>query len=304
MDAQIDKENISFSFEEQGIITDDFDVSSLPLQTNYGNIEGTDGTIDYGATYGQRTINMPFRFESADSLDYPLFRDFIFGLILDKSPFYIRERRRLSHQSYGFETPGQEMIIPEDYKNKFISGKRYKVRLQNTFNLDQMRKRGKGEFTFETTDLPFAESIGTTQDIQDNGISSDSELWGIGMGLITDEDSLIYTHTSNSFRIYNAGNEPVHPFQQDLKITISEVVGSTSFLELKNNTNGSTFKVNEAVTGSQTIVLDGPNITSNGLAFLRSTNKGFIELEPGWNDFTISGSTSAKTAFDFRFYYR
>ena len=63
------------------------------------------------------------------------------------------------------------------------------------------------------------------------------------------------------------------------------------------------FRINEFVSNDRTIMLDGANITSNGLQYLRQTNKGFIELDPGWNLFTISGASRAKIDFDFPFYY-
>jgi len=306
MDAEITKlDGTTFSFEEQGIRITDFIVSSLPIQSEYETIEGRDRRVDKGATFGPRTIRTPFYFEAYDLLDWPLFRDYIFSLVLEKEPFYIREKRRMSHRPYKYEIPGQEKVINTEYLPQYIGGKRYLVRLQNTFDLDQIYKNGKGSFTFETVELPFAESIGTTQDIQSSGLTSESELWGFGMGLSDDPDSLVYTHEGKtSFRIFNAGNLPIHPFDQDLKITISNVVGSTEYFELKNKTNNTAFHVNEAVSNIQTIVIDGPIVKSNGLAFLRSTNKQFIELVPGWNDFEITGATSAKVEFDFRFYYK
>src|SRR5699024_1545094 len=136
-----------------------------------------------------------------------------------------------------------------------------------------------------------------------DGISANEELWGFGMGLIADNESLKYTHTGTLFKIFNAGNVPIHPFEQELKITISDVVGSSDYLELENTTNGTIFRVNEGVSSSQEIVIDGANITSNGLQYLRQTNKQFIELDVGWNDFRINGATDAKVSFDFRFYY-
>ncbi len=135
-----------------------------------------------------------------------------------------------------------------------------------------------------------------------SGIVSDDELWGFGMGLIADDDSLIYTHTNTSFKIFNPGIE-VHPFEQDLLIEISDVKGSTDYLQLKNQTTGDIFKVTEAVNDNQLIKLDGPNITSNNLQYLRKTNRKYITLAPGWNEFRLTGADSAKVSFDFRFYY-
>src|SRR5699024_3368090 len=66
-----------------------------------------------------------------------------------------------------------------------------------------------------------------------SGINSDDELWGIGMGLIADDESLIYTHTGTGFKIVYLRVE-VEPFEQDLTIEISEVECSTRYLKLEN----------------------------------------------------------------------
>src|SRR5690625_4588956 len=209
--------------------------------------------------------------------------------------------RRVKKLAYAFVDTNEPARMGPDTDNRFIGGKRYLVRLQNVFELQQIETTGEGELIFETTELPFAESIGTTQDIQNNGINANDALWGFGMGLIADDESLIYTHTGTSFKIYNAGNVPVHPFDQDIKITIDNIQGSTSYFELRNTTTGDTFRVNEGAIG--TIVLDDSNITRNSLNYLRQTNKQYITLAPGWNEFDILGATSARVLFDFRFYY-
>lgn len=305
MDAQIIKKNgESFNFEDFNVIVKDFIVSSIEIKPQYGDVDGSDKQVDYGATYGIRTIRIPFIARARDYHDYPLLRDLLFEKVLDKDSFYIRERRRVKKLAYAFVDPSEPANMDESTDNQFLGGKRYLVRLRNTFELEQMVFDGEGELIFETTELPFAESIGTTQIIQQNGINANDELWGYGMGLIADDDSLRYTHGSRTFRIYNAGNVPVHPFEQDLKITIRNVVGSTNTFELRNTTNGTFFKVDEAVSSSQTIIIDGPKVTRNGLNYLSKTDYEFIELAPGWNHFSISGATSAEVEFDFRFYYK
>lgn len=305
IDIQIKKENgESFTFEQYGIIVKDFIVSSIPLDPVYAKPEGSDRRVDYGATYDARTIKVPFEARAHDLHDYPLIRDFLFEKINDKEPFYIREMRRTKKLAYAFVDTNEAPRMMEGTENRLLGGKRYLVRLQNTFDLDQMELDGEGELIFETTELPFAESIGTTQDIQRNGISANDELWGFGMGLIADDDSLKYTQTGTSFRIYNAGNVSIHPFEQDLKITISNIQGSNSFFELKNETNGTVFRVNETVSNDKTIVLNGPTITINSLNEFRKTNKTYVELVTGWNQFKIAGATNATVSFDFRFYYK
>lgn len=312
MDLEITKKDgTSFLLSDYGIYIDDFNVGSIPIESNYGTPEGSNRRIDYGAAHGVRNIRVPFHLKAHDLLDYPLLRDVLFSLVLDTESFFVRELRRPKFLTYDFVDVIEGALDDEgkrkwsdDSKNVYVGGKRYLVRLQNTFDLEQIKHDGEGELTFETTELPYAQSIGTTQDIQQNGINADDELWGFGMGLIADDESLIYTHTGTSFRIYNAGNVEIHPYEQDLKITIDNVQGSTGYLQLKNETTGDTFRTTEAVSNNQAIALDGPNVTSNGLQYYRKTNHRFITLDPGWNEFTVTGASSARVAVDARLYYR
>lgn len=302
MDIEVNKKNgETFNLESIGIMVKDFVVSSISIDSVYSELDGSHRRVDHGATYGTRTITVPFVLRAYDLLDFPLLRDFLFSLVVDTESFYVHEKRRAKKRNYGFVDTTERAKMDTDTDNKLVGGKRYLVRLQNTFDLDQVELDGEGVLVFETTELPFAESIGTTQNIHIDGINAEKGLWGFGMGLIADDESLIYTHTANTFRIYNAGNLPVHPFEQDLKITIDNVVGSTSFLQLENETNGSVFRVTEAV--NQTVEIDGANVTINGLQALRKTNREYIELDVGWNTFKLTGATSARVAFDARFYY-
>lgn len=279
------KSGESFRLSEYNVKALDFLVSSPPIQSNYGDIEGRDGTIDYGATIGQRYISVPFRVSAFSSVDFPAVRDFLFSLVVRKDAFYVQEFRT---------------VESDDFASYYGGDRRYLVRLQNTFEINQTIATGSGELSFETVESPYAETPWTTL----SGLPTDPQRWGFRGLPPVDVETLSYVHTGTSFRIYNAGNVAIHPFDHDLVITIKDVVGSTSSLELENVTSGTLFKVNEAVTSDKTIILNGPSVTSNGLQYLRSTNRQFIELVPGWNDFVVRGATSATVSFDFRFYYR
>ena len=307
MDVQINKKNgESFTLEQYGILVKDFIVSSIPLEPVYGSVEGSDRKIDYGANYGTRTITVPFRIQAYDLMDFPLLRDVLFDLVVSKESFYVREMRRAKKLSYAFVDPTEPARMDPDTDNRLVGGKRYLVRLQDTFDLDQVEADGEGELIFETTELPFAESIGTTQDIQRNGINAEDGLWGFGMGLEAIDETLIYKHNAvvgKTFRIFNAGNVPIYPFEQELKITISNVVGSTERFQITNLTNGSRSRIDVPLKQTDKVIYDGPNVTRNSLAFLRDTRKDFIELSPGWNNFQIYYCDRATVEFDFRFYY-
>ena len=256
----------------QGLRPLDIFISSIEKNRQTDSIEGRNGIITRGQTDARRTIELSVGLLSNDTQDYRLLRNKAYQFFSDDE-FYVSE--------------------------KYDKGKRYKVSVIESYLPDRLSKDvAQIQFMCSVVDLPYAESIGTTQDIDQNGIDSEDDLWGYGMGLI--DEPLKYTHSTRTFSIYNAGNVPIHPFEQDLKITI-EGINADEFT-LTNLTNGTEFKITESVSDNQTIVLDGPNITSNGLAFLRSTNKQFIELEPGWNEFEVS--TDATISFGFRFYYK
>lgn len=304
MDAEIiKKDGTSFRFEEYNISVKDFLVSSIPLETQYGQVEGNDGRVDLGASYRARSITIPFALKAPSLIAYSLHRDLLFKLINSREPFYIRELRRAKRMSYAFVDTNESARMDSTSDNQYVGGKRYMVRLQSTFDLEQFDVYGEGELVFETVEMPFAESIGKTRDIDENGLNYNDALWSYGMGLNYEDAAQLYSHQGTSFSIFNASDISIHPYEHDLKIEISEVVGSTEFLEIKNTTNNSMFKVNEAVGNELTIVIDGPNVTSGGSQYYRKTNKRFITLEPGWNHFTVSGASSIKILFDFRFYY-
>lgn len=267
----------TINLDEAGIRTRDFIISSPNPVNVFEPIQGAMGVVDYGTTIGPREIRVYFRATSYDIDDFSLLRDEIFHIFRNEESFYLIEHRE--------------------------PGKRWLVKVQDPYSIPQRNIFGNFEISFIGL-KGVAESIGTTQIIQQNGINANDELWGYGMGLIADDDSLRYTHGSRTFRIYNAGNVPVHPFEQDLKIKILNAFSSTSFFELKNLTNGSFFRLNEGLANDKELVIDGPKVEIDGLNALDDTEHEFIELNPGWNEFEINGATTARTEFDFRFYYK
>lgn len=257
----------------------DIFIHSIEKRTVSFDVEGVPGKKYVGSTDGGRLIEVSVGLQSDDTKDYRLLRDEAYAFFADDY-FYLSE--------------------------SYQKGKRFKVSVIEPFIPTRLNQRvASVGFMLQTTELPYAESIGTTQDIQANGISSEDELWGYGMGLLAEDDSLVYTvNGMQPFMIYNAGNVPIHPFQQELKITMTapSSVLSGSYVELKNLTNGTTFRMDEKLMPNEQIIIDGPNITKNGLQALRKTNKQFIQLSPGWNHFECN--VNATIEFLFRFYYR
>src|SRR5699024_9875340 len=233
MDVEIIKrDGSSFLLSSHDIHAKDFIVSSIELDPHYSEVENRSGRVDNGATYKARTITVPFYIKAHDLHDYALLRDELFSLVVSRESFYIRELRRAKYHAYEFVDTNESPRYDKKTENKYVGGKRYKVRIANTIELEQTLVFGEGELLFETTELPFAESIGTTADIDKYGLRHSDELWSYGMGLSYDEETHKYSHSSRNFKVFNAGNVEVHPFEMDLIITIK---GASKGYKLRNN---------------------------------------------------------------------
>lgn len=265
----------------EGFIPLDIFISSIDKDRITDKVEGGNRKLNYGSTYNERDIQLSILLKAHDTQDYRLLRDATYALFNKCDSFYLAE--------------------------KYQRGKRYLVSVDEKYIPDRMtRRHATATINCITIGLPFAESIGTTQDIHNNGINADDGLWGFGMGLEAVDESLSYTHNATvnkPFFIYNAGDVSIHPFEQKFKMTISNVRGSTERFQITNLTNGSRARINVPLRSTDVVVYDGPNVTRNKLTFLRDTRKDFIELSPGWNNFRIYYCDSATISFDFPFYY-
>lgn len=265
-----------FDFDQAEIRTSDFRVSSPKYNHNFTNLEGKRGVDDNGSFLEPREITALFVARSSDLTTSSLLRDEIYEMLRSDTPFYITEKRS--------------------------TNKRWLVKVDSTYEIPTNLFLGKFEVGFICLE-GVAESRKTTQDIQREGLINDDS-WSYGMGLeSTDDSELKYTHTGKTFKIFNAGNVEVHPFETDLKIEIKNVQGSSASFELVNRSNGSRLKITKAVASSEVWLIDGPNIKRNSLLAAKDTTKTFISLEPGWNNFEIIGATSATVSFDFKFLY-
>lgn len=132
--------------------------------------------------------------------------------------------------------------------------------------------------------------------------SDASNLDGISFGMNFDTENIAYTHSENNFRILNPSDITIDPYYQrhDLMLLINFEGNSYKVL---NITNGTSFQYNEKAQKSDNIVLNGISTILNGTPASQKTDFGYIKLEKGWNDITVSGATSHKTTFSFPFIF-
>ena len=179
MDVEIVKKNgRKFRLSDYGVVKD-FVVSSIDREVVRDSVDGRPGSLDYGVTEGDRSINVPFILKAKDLHDYAHLRDELYSLLGDNEPFYIREMRRPKTLQYDFVSFGQSPKWSSQTDNEYVNGKQYLVRLDSTLSPSQEGLRGEVSLEFVTSGLPYAESIYTTKELHDSGYSATAEKYGL-----------------------------------------------------------------------------------------------------------------------------
>ena len=301
MDVEIVKQNgQSFRLSDYGVVQD-FVVHSVDRSVVRDPIEGRAGSVDYGVEIGDRTIEVPMIFKAADLHDYAHLRDELYGILDDSEPFYIREMRRPKELQYDFVDFGQKPKWEAQTDNEYVNGKQYKVRLNSTLTPEQRSLSGEVSIEFVTSGIPYAESIYTSLEMHDSGYSATAEKYGLVDNI--DDAKVKYRFTESNFSVYNAGNVTVEPESMMLDIIVNAVQSTNNFT-IRNKTTGEEIVLKRASTGShfriQGMVVSLGSITN----IFRDTNRKFISLAPGDNEFEILNGTFREIRFDFKYYYK
>lgn len=257
----------------KGVIPLDIFISSIGKERELESIEGKSGVIDYGYVYKERDIELKLLLKAKDTQDYRLIRDEVYD-ILDRI-YYVSEEYQPGKI---YRVAVDVSYIPERYSSN-------------------NQRFAEVEVGCVTVGLPFSESTGTTQDIEENGLLYSQELWSYGMGLLYEDDAQKYTHRAREFSIYNAGNVAVHPFEQYLNIKVRNIGEGYTLI---NETTGDKFEYTGRNTGD--FEIDRSNMTIKGLQAFRDTNRQYISLAPGWNHFNQNKAKLVE--FNFKFYYK
>ncbi|UTL73910.1 phage tail family protein [Bacillus halotolerans] len=249
-----------------------FRKDSLTHRTDLQEIDGRDGSIDMGTTFDVRKLTAVFLFKGVDHLDYHLLLDEIYDLFATKSEMEIINSRQ--------------------------PGKVWSLKVSSTYEPEDITPRS-GKLTVEfTAAFPFAASLGSTLD----PLTFDSDKWQVSQGMV-ESDDLRYRFTTNSFRVYNAGNVTVDP-SEDVPLDIVYKGASTNFA-IKNKTTNQTVSYSGSSGSSDTIKLEGLRHLKNGTTIYANTNRGYISIAPGWNEIELSGTSgSFEISFDFHYLYK
>ncbi|MER3120794.1 phage tail family protein [Bacillus altitudinis] len=245
---------------------------SLSSRTDYQEVSGRHGVIDNGTTFSERKISASFSLTGQDIVDYGMRVAEVYGL---------------------FATDTDIEIV-----NSRFPGKVWRVKVTSAFT-PEMVGTSTGKFDIEfTSALPFAYSLGSSLDPR----TFDADKWQLGQGLLPADD-VAYSFSTTKFKIYNAGDVTIDP-AQDMPLLIT-YKGASSGLKLTNKTTKNTVFFSGTTNAADTMKFKELRILKNDSSVFSQTNRKYISLAPGWNDFELSGTSGTFTiSFDFHFFYR
>ncbi|WP_368887362.1 phage tail domain-containing protein [Limosilactobacillus fermentum] len=243
---------------------------STPVFNNrYQDDVTRDGSHFTGTTFGKLIFTANFLLRSRDYYDQKLLRHEIYKLFGDRELCRFRTDTDLQKVMYG---------RPTTFEIKFIAD-------------------GDDDSLFSIQfEIPtgYKYSLVRSDEIDVDYIS-------FGMNFKLNEKP-IYQQTANNFKIYNPSDIAIDPYYQRHDLMLLIKFSGNSY-QITNNTNGTNYQYNVAIQSSDNLVLNGLSTTLNGNPASQNTNFGYIKLEKGWNDITVSGATSHATTFSFPFIY-
>ena len=110
-------------------------------------------------------------------------------------------------------------------------------------------------------------------------------------------------NVTNSFTVYNAGNVTVEPESMMLDIFVSTVRSDNNFT-IRNKTTGEEIILKRASNGSHFRIRGMVCSFGSFTNIFRDTNRRFISLAPGDNEFEILNGTFREIRFDFKYLYK
>ncbi|MGI1768460.1 phage tail domain-containing protein [Streptococcus uberis] len=168
MDLLVQKSDQSFTFSEIGLRIIDIDDSSSSLEVDSRTVKGRSGKIFAGSRFGTKKIKVSGRFTVPSIQLFMDKKDTVNGLLVDSEPFYITKMYPTNENIYGFELPGKKSGDLDLLNQPHTAWKyRWKVHITSEPDYNFIGKTSLGlkynfTMTFETSELPFGETIPKT----------------------------------------------------------------------------------------------------------------------------------------------
>ncbi|HCV8659490.1 TPA: phage tail family protein, partial [Staphylococcus aureus] len=201
--------------------------------------------------------------------------------------------------------------IPKDkqaFELDYVDGRQLFVGLVSEVSFDTTQTSGEFSLSFETTELPYFESVGYSTDLESN---NDPEKWSVPDRLPTNEGDKrrqMTFYNTNSGEVYYNGDVPLTQFNQFnvVEIELAEDVKANDkegFTFYTDKGNISVIKEVDLKAGDK-IIFDGKH-TYRGYLNIDSFNKTLEQpvLYPGWNRFK-SNKVMKQITFRHKLYFR
>jgi len=225
-----------------------------------------------------RTVSINAMFTSYDTVDWRLKRDKMYAFFRNLGVFNVAE----SYQPYKL----LKVIVDEDYD------------VERPVNI-----WGTLEIPLKIIDTPFKQSLHTTLDIDSEGVRWNDK-WGYGMGLSSDSSEWKYKFTNTNPQFYNAGTEEIKLIQQKESVVRLTAKGSTVNNLLDIDDGSTTFKLFRGLKSGDVLEIKGHQIKLNGQNVMQDTNRNFLTIKKGWNNWGVRGINKQFVfEIDFRFLY-
>ena len=269
----------SFNFRDMGIRVLNFEPESLNTNHTIESVSG--GSYVVSDSYiVERYIDVELQFLAADIGDYVLLRRELFNLLAGTQWFYVVDER---------EPNKRWQVFPND---------QFQTEREGLKGIVSLRWLCRNKY---------AESVYTAQEIITLGDGVDTKkVWDPGLfawdGSTDWEETLNYNFNTNQFDVQNLGTAPVDPRTDFLDIEVRGNFGP--FFEILSLTNRSVYRVDLTATPTDRIFLTGVQSFKNDTSIFLPSNKRVIVLEPGNNDFIITGGTVESVRFNFRYLYK
>ena len=266
---------VSFPVDDLGFGLKSLDINIGPVI--YENIYTSSSRADQLVKRypKDRDVSINAMFTAYNTVDWRLKRDRVYSFFRNLGVFYIAE----SYQPY----------------------KLLKVIVDESYEVDRPVTRwGLAEIPLKIIDTPFKQSLHTTLDIDSEGVRWNDK-WGYGMGLSSDSEQWKYKFTNTNPRFYNAGTEDIKLIQQKGSLIRLIPKESVPWLEISDGTT--TFRMNRQTTIDSPLTLKGHQIRVNNANVLDQTNREFLTIKKGWNNWQIRGISKFEIEIDYRFLY-
>lgn len=245
---------------------------------------------------GQSTPAFKNTYQDITAKDGSMLTSVNFGTLIFTANFFLRsnsynEQRLLRHEIYSLFGSRELFRLRTDLdKGKVMFAR------PTTFEVNFIGDGDNNSLFSIAFEIPsgYKYSSKRSNEIEIDDIS-------FGMNMLSDE-SVNYTSSDFSFKIYNASDIAIDPYYQKHTLDIMFSFNGPNYT-ITNNTNKTSYSYNASSQGNDNIILNGLNTLTNDEPNSKVTDFGFLKLEKGWNDISVTGAQGHTTTFSFPFIY-